>query len=202
MKAILDKCKAFFSHEVVCMTALVIALAYGFYYLDILDPTQYSLSEIGRHNTALFVVWSVTTGAALILGMHRFYKRIHYFPKAGYITLYVGMACLVATFCNMSREPVAYAFHVATALIFALCAFVSLAIGLLYMMKRNKRYRVLGILFFALILVDVILLAIYTQMALYEFIPCILAYTVFFFTNHTEFFKLDTPAVAEEKAGA
>lgn len=203
MNKAIATCKAFFSHELVCMGALILGISYGFYYMDILNPLQNSLSAIGRSNHPLFILWCATSSFALALGMHRFYKRIDLpkkWAKIGLIIQYVGILFIIATFCNMKPEEesyVAYLIHCITAVMFAVCAFASLCIGLFYMFPKQLKYRVIVYLVAGLMLVDIIFLIIYEQMALYEFIPCILVYIVFFFTNHTKYYEVEkTPAAA------
>ncbi len=195
MKIFFAKLKSFSKNEIVCMGAMLISLMYGMYYLDIRNPLEYSLSEIGRYNYGLFLVWSITSGLAIYLNVHRLYERIGFNSKWGKSLLYLGLFFLVLTFSNMAKEPVIlYWIHVATAILFAVLSFASIALGLLYMFKKDKRYRILTIIFFSLILVDIVLLAIFTQMALYEFIPLMLGYVVMFFTNFTDAFKVKTLA--------
>lgn len=192
MKKVWSKIVTFSRNEIVCLLSLIVAVMYGMFYLDIRNPLQYSLSEIGRYNHALFIVWSVLSGLALLLNVHRFYARIGFVSKPGRFLLYGGLFFLVLTFLNMSKDPIYwYWIHVATAILFSLMSFASVALGLIYMWKKNKKYRILTSIFFGLILVDVILLAIFAQMALYEFIPLLLAYVVLFFTNFTDSFKVD-----------
>lgn len=196
MKKFLNNVKKLSENELVCFASMLIAMIYGMYYLDIRNPLEFSLSEIGRFNHALFIVWSLTSGLALLLNIPRFYKRIGYSSKTGKGLLYGGLAALVLTFLNMSRDPVLYWIHVATALVFALLSFVSVAMGLIFISKKDKRYRIITIIFFSLILIDVVFLAIYKQMALYEFIPLILCFVVLFFTNFTDSFKVELKAKA------
>lgn len=191
MKTVWDKLVKFSKNEVLCLVVMLAALMYGMYYMDILNPLQYSLSEIGRHNTALFVVWCVSSGLALLLNVNRMYDRINYKGKTGRILLYIGLFFLVLTFANMSKATVWYWLHVSTAILFSVLCFASIALGLLYMFKKDKKYRLLAIIFFALCFVDIILLAVFTQMALYEFIPLILGYIVMFLINYTKTFELD-----------
>ncbi|MDR3217161.1 MAG: hypothetical protein LBT55_07160 [Clostridiaceae bacterium] len=197
IKGALKRIKSFSENEVVCLATLVAALAYDMYYLDLMNPLKYSLSEIGRHTPALFVLWSVVSGIALLLNVRRFYARTGYTSKVGKICLYCGLFFLICTFSNMSREPVLYWIHVATAILFAVLGFASVALGLLKLFKKNLKFRVLTSIFFVFIFVDLILLMIYTQMALYEFIPLILGFVVLFFTNFTEFFRLPDAVQAE-----
>lgn len=181
--------KKFGTSELVCLAALIAGLTYGMYYLDIQNPFKFSLSEIGRTNHALFIVWSLFSGFALLLNVPRLYKRTNYKSKLGAWCLALGLLCLVATFCNMSKEPLPYAFHVGTALVFALLCFVSIVLPLLSMLKKkDKRYIILCSIYFALMLADVILLAVFKQMAFYEFAALILSYFVLFFTNFTKVF--------------
>lgn len=177
-------------NELVCLISLLAALMYGMYYMDIMDPLAYSLSEIGRYNTALFVVWAVLSGVALFFNVNRAYDRLHYKSKLGSALLYTGLGFLVLTFLNMSREPVFYWIHVSTAILFSVLGFGSIVMPLLYMFKRNKKYKIMTIIFFSLVFVDVVFLAIFKQMALYEFIPLMLGYIVLFFINYTETFNV------------
>ena len=190
MKAFWNKIIKITKNEIVCLFAMLAALMYGMYYMDILNPLQYSLSEIGRYNTALFIVWSVLSGLAIYLNVHRMYDRIGFQSKLGKGLLYSGLFFLVLTFANMSREPVWYWIHVGTAILFSILCFASIALGLLYMFKKDIRYRVLSIIFFTLCFVDIVLLAVFKQMALYEFIPLMLGYIVMFFVNYTKTFEI------------
>lgn len=190
MKKFLPAMKKFAENELVCMGAMLAALMYGMYYLDLMNPLQYSLSEIGRHNIPLFIVWSVLSGLAIFLNVNRMYRITAFKSKLGKALLYSGLFFLVLTFCNMSRKPVLYWIHVATAILFSILCFASIALGLINMFKRNKKYRILTIIFFSLVFVDVIFLAVFTQMALYEFIPLTLGYVVMFFTNFTKAFRV------------
>lgn len=179
-------------NELVCLGSMIIALMYGMYYLDIRNPLQYSLSEIGRFNHGLFIVWSVLSGIALLLNVTRLYARVGYKGKLGPICLYVALGFLVLTFANMRKDPAfLYWIHVGTAIVFALVGFASIAIGLLFMWKKDKRFKILTIILFSLILIDIVFLIIYTQMALFEFIPLLLGYVVMFFTNFTDSFKVE-----------
>lgn len=191
MKAVWDKLVRFSKNEVLCLTVMLAALMYGMYYMDILNPLQYSLSEIGRHNTALFVVWCVSSGLAILLNVNRMYDRIGYTAKAGRVLLYIGLFFLVLTFANMSKVPVWYWLHVSTAILFSVLCFASIALGLVYMFKKDKKYRLLAIIFFALCFVDIVLLAVFKQMALYEFIPLMLGYIVMFLINFTKTFEIN-----------
>lgn len=177
-------------NELVCLLSMLAALMYGMYYMDIMNPLAYSLSEIGRHNTALFVVWAVLSGLALFFNVNRAYDRLQYKSKLGSALLYTGLGFLVLTFLNMSREPVFYWIHVATAILFSVLGFGSIVLPLLYMFKKNKKYRIMTIIFFSLVFVDIVLLAVFTQMALYEFIPLMLGYIVLFLINFTETFHV------------
>ncbi|MDR3262692.1 MAG: hypothetical protein LBT30_00075 [Clostridiales bacterium] len=197
IKSALGRIKKFSENEVVCLASLIVALAYDMYYLDIMNPLEYSLSEIGRHNAALFILWSVISGLALLLNVRRFYSRIGYASKVGRSCLYLGLFFLVCTFSNMSREPVLYWIHVGTAILFAVLGFASVAFGLLNIFKKGLKFRILILVFFALIFVDIVMLIIFKQMALYEFIPLILGFAVLFFTNFTEFFRLTDASVAK-----
>lgn len=190
MKNFLKKLNDFSRNEIVCMVALVASLIYAMYYIDIENPLKYSLSEIGRSNWALFIVWSLLSGIAILLNVHRLYERTGYSAKLGKAFLYSGLVFLVMTFLNMSKDPMYwYYIHVATAILFAVLAFASIALCLLYMSKKMKAYLYVTIILFALLLVDIVLLAIYKQMALFESIPLVLCYVVLFFTNFTETFN-------------
>ncbi|NCA66536.1 MAG: hypothetical protein EOM87_00580 [Clostridia bacterium] len=194
MKEFFKRLKAFSKNELVCAVAMLVALMYGMFYLDIKNPLQFSLSEIGRYNYPLFLVWSITSGLAIFLNVNRLYDRIGFKSKQGNWLLYSGMFFLVLTFCNMSKDPIIfYWIHVATAILFAVLSFGSIALGLIHMFNKNIRYKILTIIFFSLVFIDIILLAIFKQMALYEFIPLMLGYVVMFFTNFTESFKVNLP---------
>lgn len=189
MKKFLKKLNDFSRNEIVCMFALVASLTYAMYYIDIKNPLQYSLSEIGRSNWALFIIWCLMSGIALLLNVHRLYARTGYTAKLGKAFLYSGLAFLVMTFLNMSKNPMYwYYIHVATAILFAVLSFASIALCLLYMSKKMKAYLCVTVILFALLLVDIVLLAIYKQMALFESIPLVLCYIVLFFTNFTQTF--------------
>jgi len=177
-------------NEVVCLMALIASLMYGMFYMDIMDPLAYSLSEIGRHNIPLFIVWAVLSGVALFLNVNRVYDRLNFKSKFGSALLYSGLGFLVLTFLNMSREPVFYWIHVGTAILFSILCFASIVLPLLHMFKKDKKYRVLSIIFYSLVLIDIVFLAIYKQMALYEFIPMMLGYIVMFLINYTETFNV------------
>ncbi|MFA5449900.1 MAG: hypothetical protein WC292_05630 [Clostridia bacterium] len=186
----INKAKKIMQNELLCFGSMLIALIYGVYYLDLYDPLQYSLSEIGRlSHTSLFIIWSLLAGIALFLNVNRMYDRVGYKAKLGRVLLYSGLFFLVVTFANMSREPFWYWMHVVTAVLFSVFALFSVALGLLEMWKKSLRYRILSIAFFVLCFIDIVLLAIFTQMALYEFIPLVLVYIVLFFVNFTETFK-------------
>ncbi len=199
--SIIDKIKVFSRNELVCMLALLIGLMYGMYYLDIMNPLEYSLSEMGRYNHALFILWSLSSGLALLLNVPRLYDRINYKSKLGKSFLYIGLIALVLTFLNMSKDPMYwYWIHVATAIIFSVFSFFSVAVALLYMFKKNAQYKALTIIFFILLLIDIVFLIIYEQMALFEFIPLLACYVVFCFTNFTKSFELEhakDPAIKE-----
>jgi hypothetical protein len=197
MKEVLKRLKKFSQNDVVCLAALIAALAYDMFYLDLMNPLKYSLSEIGRQTPALFVVWSVVSGLALFLNVRRFYARTGSASKVGKICLYSGLVFLVLTFCNLSHDPVLYWIHVGTAVLFAVLGFLSVAIGLLKLFKKSLKYRILTIIFLALIFADLIFLVIFKQMALYEFIPLILGFTVLFFTNFTDFFNLPNTEISD-----
>jgi hypothetical protein len=190
MKKFLKKLNDFSRNEIVCMVALVTSLIYAMYYIDIQNPLQYSLSEIGRSNWALFIVWSLLSGIAILLNVHRLYERTGYSAKIGKAFLYSGLIFLVLTFLNMSKDPMYwYYIHVATAILFAVLAFASISLCLLYMAKKIKAYLYITVILFALILVDIVFLIIYKQMALFESIPLVLCYVILFFTNFTETFN-------------
>ncbi len=190
MKKFLKKLNDFSRNEIVCMAALVTSLIYAMYYIDIQNPLQYSLSEIGRSNWALFIVWSLLSGIAILLNVHRLYERTGYSSKIGKAFLYSGLVFLVLTFLNMSKDPMYwYYIHVATAILFAVLAFASISLCLLYMAKKIKAYLYITVILFALILVDIVFLIIYKQMALFESIPLVLCYVILFFTNFTETFN-------------
>lgn len=192
MKNLWKKVSKFASNEIVCMTALATSLIYAMYYIDIQDPLKYSLSEIGRSNWFLFIVWSVLSGIALLLNVHRLYERTGYSTKLGKAFLYLGLVFLVATFLNMSKDPMFfYWIHVATAILFAVFSFVSIALCLIYMFKKNMAYLILTTILFLLLFVDIVFLAIYKQMALFESIPLILCYIALFYTNFTDTFKIE-----------
>ncbi|MDD4316149.1 MAG: hypothetical protein PHC84_03185 [Clostridia bacterium] len=189
MKKFLKKLNDFSRNEIVCMLALVASLSYAMYYIDIEDPLKYSLSEIGRSNWALFIVWSLLSGVAILLNVHRLYERTGYSAKLGKAFLYSGLAFLVLTFLNMSKNPMYwYYIHVATAILFAVLSFGSIALCLVYMSNRLKAYLYVTVILFALLLIDIIFLIIYKQMALFESIPLVLCYIVLFFTNFTQTF--------------
>lgn len=191
MKELWAKISKFARNEIVCMTALAASLIYAMYYIDILDPLKYSLSEIGRSNHLLFIVWCVLSGIAILLNVHRLYERTGYSAKLGKIFLYSGLIFLVATFLNMSKDPMFfYWIHVGTAILFSVLSFGSIALCLVYMFKRNKAFMILTTILFSLLLVDVIFLAIFKQMALFESIPLVLCYVALFFTNFTDTFKV------------
>jgi hypothetical protein len=177
-------------NELVCLIAMLAALMYGMYYMDIMNPLQYSLSEIGRHNNALFILWAVLSGLALFFNVNRAYDRLKYKSKLGSALLYTGLGFLVLTFLNMSREPVFYWIHVSTAILFSVLCFGSIVMPLLYMFKKDRKYRIMAVIFFSLVFVDIVFLAVFKQMALYEFIPLILGYIVLFFINYTETFNV------------
>lgn len=190
MKKFLKKLNDFSRNEIVCMVVLVTSLIYAMYYIDIQNPLQYSLSEIGRSNWALFIVWSLLSGIAILLNVHRLYERTGYSSKIGKAFLYSGLVFLVLTFLNMSKDPMYwYYIHVATAILFAVLAFASISLCLLYMAKKIKAYLYITVILFALILVDIVFLIIYKQMALFESIPLVLCYVILFFTNFTETFN-------------
>lgn len=191
MKELLNKIKKICQNELVCMGSMLVSLMYGMFYLDIKNPLQYSLSEIGRFNHGLFILWCVLSGIALFLNVNRLYERIGYNSKPGKWLLYSGLFFLVLTFANMSKDPIIfYWIHVATAILFSVLTFASIALGLIYMFNKNIRYRILAIVLFSLIFIDLIFLAVFKQMALYEFIPLILGYLTLFFTNFTKAFEV------------
>jgi|AGTN01.3.fsa_nt_gi hypothetical protein len=190
MKEFFTKLKKGVFSETAALGSLIVALVYDVYYLDLMDPLKFSLSEIGRHNIPLFIAWCVLSGTAIYLNVVRFYSRINYKGKLGWILLYSGLFFLVLTFCNMSRVPVFYWIHVSTAILFSVLDFASIALGLVYMFKKSKLYRVVSIIFFSLIFADIVMLAVFKQMALYEFIPLILGFIVMFFTNFTKTFEV------------
>lgn len=202
MEKFLERLKKFSEHELVCFGTLLIALLYGMFYLDIRNPLEFSLSEIGRYNPPLFILWSVVTGLGLFFNIFRFYRRIDYKAKLGRICLFLGLFFLVLTFCNLSREPVWYWIHVATAILFAVLAFAALALGLLSQFRKSKKYTVLTCILCGLMLADVLYIIIGgSHNALNEFIPVILAFVTLAFTNFTDFFKLDEIVVdTKEKA--
>lgn len=190
--------RAFFRNEIVCMAALLASLIYAMYYIDIENPLKYSLSEIGRSNWALFIVWCVLSGLALLLNVYRLYERTGYTGRLGKILLYSGLIFLVLTFLNMSKDPMYwYYIHVATAILFSVLSFFSIAFCLVSMSKRMKAYLYATSVFFALLLVDIVFLIIYKQMALFESIPLVLCYTVLFFTNFTDTFKPPALSVSQ-----
>lgn len=173
------------------MLSLLISLIYAMYYIDIMNPLQYSLSEIGRSNHLLFIVWCILSGIALLLNVHRLYSRTRYTARLGRAFLYSGLAFLFFTFINMSKDPIIfYHIHVITAILFAVLSFASVSLCLIHMSKKMKSYLVLTIIFFIFIFIDIIFLIIYKQMALFESIPLVLCYTVLFFTNFTDYFKV------------
>lgn len=191
MKNIINKILKFTRNEIVCMTALLVSLIYAMFYIDILNPLKFSLSEIGRYNSALFIVWCVLSGVAILLNVHRLYERVGYTAKLGKGFLYSGLLFLIATFLNMSKDPIIfYWIHVATAILFSVLSFASIALALINMSKKNKNYLILTAILFFLILVDIVFLIIYKQMALFESIPLVLCYIVLFFTNFTDTFKI------------
>ena len=178
-------------NEIVCLCSLIAALMYGMFYLDIMNPLEYSLSEIGRFNSTLFIIWCLVSGFALFFNVNRLYERLNYKSKAGSTLLYTGLFFLVLTFLNMKKIPeIWYWIHVSTAILFSILCFASIVFPLLYMFKKNVKYRILSSIFFALVAADIILLAIFKQMALYEFIPLILGYIVMFLINYTDTFKI------------
>lgn len=191
MKKFWQKVLVVSRNEIVCMVALLASLIYAMYYIDIENPLQYSLSEIGRSNWALFIVWSLLSGFAILLNVHRLYQRTGYTVGLGKIFLYSGLAFLVCTFLNMSKDPIIfYYIHVATAILFAVLSFASIMLCLLFMSKKSKAYLIVTSILSVLMLVDIVFLAIYKQMALFESIPLILCYVVLFFTNFTDTFKV------------
>lgn len=192
MKNLWAKISAFARNEIVCMFALASSLIYAMYYIDIQNPLKYSLSEIGRSNWALFIVWCMLSGIALLLNVHRLYARTGYSAKLGKAFLYSGLIFLVATFLNMSKDPmIFYWIHVATAILFSVLLFASIALCLVFMFKRNRAYKVLTIVLFSLLLIDIVLLAVFKQMALFESIPLVLCYVALLFTNFTDTFKVE-----------
>lgn len=191
MQKIWNKILVITRNELVCMGAIIASLVYAMYYIDVMNPLQYSLSEIGRHNYFLFILWCLFSGIATLLNVHRLYARTGYTAKLGKWFLYSGMIFLVFTFLNMSKDPIIfYWIHVATAILFAVLSFASIALCLIYMSKRSKPYLIATIVLFSLIFIDIIFLAIYKQMALFESIPLVLSYIVLFFTNFTDSFKV------------
>lgn len=196
MKKFWGKVLVFTRKEIVCMVALLASLIYAMYYIDIKNPLQFSLSEIGRYNWPLFIVWCLLSGIAVLLNVHRLYQRTGYSAGLGKIFLYSGLIFLVCTFLNMSKDPIIfYYIHVATAILFAVLSFASIALCLLYMAKKSKAYLILTVILFSLILIDLIFLVIYKQMALFESIPLVLCYVVLFFTNFTDTFKINIDKV-------
>lgn len=193
MKNFVSRIRVWSRHELVCMGALIASLTYAMYYIDIENPLQYSLSEIGRSNWFLFNVWCILSGLAILLNVHRLYARTGYSAGLGKKFLYAGMIFLVMTFLNMSKDPmIFYWIHVATAILFAVLSFASIGLCLIHMSKKYKQYRILTITFFILIFIDIIFLIIYKQMALFESIPLVLGYVVLFFTNYTDSFKIQS----------
>lgn len=193
MKIVCQKLNKFFKNEIVCMVVLLASLIYAMYYIDIQNPLKYSLSEIGRSNWALFIIWCVLSGTALLLNIHKLYERTnfnHKWTKWGKVFLYSGLFFLLLTFLNMSKDPMYwYYIHVATAILFSVLVFFSLLFCLLHMAQKLKTYRNLTIILIAILFVDIIFLIIYKQMALFESIPLILCYAVLFFTNFTQTFN-------------
>ncbi len=193
MRKILRKINMFAKHEIVCMLSLLASLIYAVYYIDIQDPLKYSLSEIGRSNWMLFIVWCILSGVALLLNVNKLYERTRHtnfnqrLPK---ICLYSGLGFLVLTFLNMSKEPMFwYYIHVVTAILFAVLTFYSIISCLIYMAKRQKPYLYLTAIVLLIVFIDIVFLIIYKQMALFESIPLILCYIVLFFTNFTQTFN-------------
>lgn len=193
MRKILRKINMFAKHEIVCMLSLLASLIYAVYYIDIQDPLKYSLSEIGRSNWMLFIVWCILSGVALLLNVNKLYERTRHtnfnqrLPK---ICLYSGLGFLVLTFLNMSKEPMFwYYIHVVTAILFAVLTFYSIISCLIYMAKRQKPYLYLTAIVLIIVFIDIVFLIIYKQMALFESIPLILCYIVLFFTNFTQTFN-------------
>lgn len=191
MKKLWDKVLVISRNEIVCMFALISSLVYAMYYIDIMNPLEYSLSEIGRYNGGLFILWCLLSGFAILLNVHRLYERTGYSAGIGKWFLYSGLFFLVATFVNMSKDPIIfYWIHVATAIFFAVLSFGSIALCFIFMSKKSKPYKYLMIILFSLLFIDIIFLAIYKQMALFESIPLVLCYIALFFCNFTETFAV------------
>lgn len=191
MRNFVKRLNEFSYNEILCISALLVSLIYAMFYIDIKNPLEFSLSEIGRYNWPLFIAWSVLSGIAIFLNVRKLYKRTGFHSRVGKILLYTGLFFLLCTFVNMSKDPIIfYYIHVATAILFAVLTFASIYICLLAMSKKYKTYLILTVALGAAMLVDIVFLAIYTQMALFESIPLVFCYIALFFTNFTDTFKV------------
>lgn len=192
MKTFLEKLKRLAKNELVCLSSIIVSLIYSVYYMGLRNPLEYSLSEIGRTYTALFIVWSLLVATAFFLNVNRLYERTGFKSKLGKGLMYAGLIFLVLTFVNMKKDPIIfYHIHVVTAILFSVLSFASAAICLVSVAKKSKVYLITTIVLFSIVFIDIIFLIIYKQMALFESVPLISTYIVLIFTNFTSTFKLN-----------
>lgn len=185
--------------EVVCLIFLIAAVVYDMYYIDIQNPLTTSLSDMGRYNHGLFIVWGALSGIALVLNMNMLYRKVGVKTKIGYVFLGISVTLLTITCFTMRKEseqdPI-FLLHFYSSILFAVFAFFALMRGLIPAWVKGRQYQVLTVILLALLLADMICLGIFKQMGLFEFIPLMLAFVVFFFTNYTKTF--DIPKKKEE----
>ncbi|MCL2630082.1 MAG: hypothetical protein FWD49_00995 [Firmicutes bacterium] len=185
------KLKQIFNSELLSLSTLIAGLTYGMFYLDIENPFKVSLSQMGRSNHALFAVWCLLSGLALLVNIPYFYKRTQCKSRLGLGFLVAGLVCLIITGSVMGEAPAPYYTHMVTSILFAIFCFFALLFPIFKMLlKRDKRYIILSVIYFTLMLANIILISIFKQMAFYEFVALILTYFYLFFVNFTRVFDI------------
>ncbi len=152
-------------------------------------------SQIGLDYPWHFRMWGIFSAIAIMLNISYMYRRYGVKSKAGKILMYIGCACIMVTITVPSTEIMSLQLvvHWSSALLFAAFNAASIAVFLLKMRKRSKKFILTFAVFIFMLALMIILLIIFGKNGAIESIPYWGTYIILFLSNYTGLYKEALP---------
>lgn len=191
MKRVFINLLNFRNNEILCFLLLQTSIIMTLYYSLLMNPFEFSLSEIGRHNSSLNSVWSILISIALYLNVKKLYIMTGYNSRIGIVILKLGIMYLAISNHYLYMEGCYDLMHIITAFMSIGLFIIPIIMCLIYVSREHIKYLIVMMILIISYIYSIIMIIIMQHTpAIIEIIPMIFTILALIMLNNIDYFKI------------
>ncbi len=194
------------SDRIFAMASLIFGCVFITWYGFFKNPFEFTASMIGLEYPWHFKMWGIFAPISIFVNTIYMYRKFGYSNRGGIISSSVGCAAMFVTINvpSAGEELILTSLrcmsHWTGALVFAFCGAAPIVMFLLHMARtKNKKFITLTVVFCAVLVAMLVLLATVGKNGVIESLPMWAAYLLLYLVNFTSLFDVKK---SEEKQPA